>query len=704
MIEPAISPVAPRVFSPESGAVLQLTDEVELLLASSDANIKVRLDGEGNVGALSHLRAVFADQVTSGQLRLESKTLLSLDQADPLVTICTDPSFLFLFPTGKQIHDGEFDIVLRLAPWGRDDFIEYLLAKHPKQCASVMARLEHADVGYAGGSPVLWAMVLDRMAGNESKTDVETIVLEEIDLRINNPALSAAVADRLIFPTEPDRIGVLGHSTNGSSADENVFTGDAYSAAAEFLSHERVKFAFAIKRIAQRLRDGDNSEVRLLLQHRIRTMALVRLASEIVGDTQTHAKLALLFKRNRRWEATNSATLLALSDPNWRPRGKTLNLYEACFDEVVWPDVNLQDADLRQATLAGADLSGADLRGCKLSGANFSRAKLIGADFYNSERFSLPPNTQVVIAAPAASEDELADEPVKPKKGPLSTIKQRMKKMRHRKKRRKRDKGVDDAVQKHRDAMDAIIRLERVGMGAINQFQRVNFRSSDLSRANLSGCLFHETDFRGALLSEALVSESIFINTNMDDVDLVGADFSRSAFQSVSLSRVAIDGCRFCRARFSKVSFEDIEAGKVDFSKAALGASTWSGSKLTECSFYDAGLSGGRMAEIRWEFCDLREADLRGCTFHMGSTRSGIVNSPYPSHGTRTGFYTDDYNDQHFQAPELIRKACLYGCDLRGANIHGVDFYLVDLRAGKFDDSQREQLISTGAILDDDVI
>ena len=110
------------------------------------------------------------------------------------------------------------------------------------------------------------------------------------------------------------------------------------------------------------------------------------------------------------------------------------------------------------------------------------------------------------------------------------------------------------------------------------------------------------------------------------------------------------------------------------------------------------------MAEIRWEYCDLREADLRGCTFHMGSTRSGIVNSPYPSHGTRTGFYTDDYNDQHFQAPELIRKACLYGCDLRGANIHGVDFYLVDLRAAKFDDSQREQLISTGAILDDDVI
>ena len=105
-------------------------------------------------------------------------------------------------------------------------------------------------------------------------------------------------------------------------------------------------------------------------------------------------------------------------------------------------------------------------------------------------------------------------------------------------------------------------------------------------------------------------------------------------------------------------------------------------------------------APPQWENCDLRLADLRGCTFHMGSTRTGIVDSPYPSHGTRTGFYTDDYNDQHFQAPETIRKASLYGCDLRGANIFGVDFYLVDLRAAKFDDTQRDQLISTGAILD----
>ena len=77
------------------------------------------------------------------------------------------------------------------------------------------------------------------------------------------------------------------------------------------------------------------------------------------------------------------------------------------------------------------------------------------------------------------------------------------------------------------------------------------------------------------------------------------------------------------------------------------------------------------------------------------------VDSLYPSHGTRTGFYTDDYADQHFKRAEEIRKASLVCCDLRGANITGVDFYLVDLRGAQFEEDQRQQFISCGAILDD---
>ena len=85
----------------------------------------------------------------------------------------------------------------------------------------------------------------------------------------------------------------------------------------------------------------------------------------------------------------------------------------------------------------------------------------------------------------------------------------------------------------------------------------------------------------------------------------------------------------------------------------------------------------------------------------LGSARSGLVFSPLACEGSRTGFYTDDYEDQHFKRPEEIRKANLRGADLRGAKIIGVDFYLVDLRDAQFDDEAREHLMRCGAILED---
>src|SRR5690606_8829655 len=89
----------------------------------------------------------------------------------------------------------------------------------------------------------------------------------------------------------------------------------------------------------------------------------------------------------------------------------------------------------------------------------------------------------------------------------------------------------------------------------------------------------------------------------------------------------------------------------------------------------------------------------QGASFHMGSTREGLLSSPLASEGTRTGFYTDEFVDQHFKPPEEIRKANLRGCDLRGAQIDGVDFYLVDLRDALLDAQQIDYLRKCGAIL-----
>jgi uncharacterized protein YjbI with pentapeptide repeats len=115
--------------------------------------------------------------------------------------------------------------------------------------------------------------------------------------------------------------------------------------------------------------------------------------------------------------------------------------------------------------------------------------------------------------------------------------------------------------------------------------------------------------------------------------------------------------------------------------------------------FRCAQLAGAALADIDWEGADLRDADLRRCSFHLGSSRSGLVGSPIAGHGSKTGFYTNDSDEQSYKSPEEIRKANLRGADLRGARIENTDFYLVDLRDAKYDPSQAEHFRRCDAIL-----
>ena len=105
------------------------------------------------------------------------------------------------------------------------------------------------------------------------------------------------------------------------------------------------------------------------------------------------------------------------------------------------------------------------------------------------------------------------------------------------------------------------------------------------------------------------------------------------------------------------------------------------------------------LAHVEWEGANLTHADLTHASFHLGSSRSGLVLSAPASWGTRTGFYTDDLRDQNFKAPEEIRKANLRNADLRGARIEDADFYLVDLRGARYSSEQERHLRSCGAIL-----
>lgn len=263
-------------------------------------------------------------------------------------------------------------------------------------------------------------------------------------------------------------------------------------------------------------------------------------------------------------------------------------------------------------------------------------------------------------------------------------------------------------------------RLPRARMNVLNaweaDFSFANLTEADaqhciLSAANLEGAIFAKASLLKADLSGACLDGACLVGANLEGAKLVGAriedaDFGGASFAFADLSGLPLRhailiGASFSAARMCNCNLEGVILPDAKFVGANLRGAWLTGSKMPRANFAHANLQSAGLADIDWENADLSHADLRGCTFHMGSTRSGLVFSPYACEGSKTGFYTDEYLDQSFKAPEEIRKANLCGADLRGAKLDNVDFYLVDLRGAKFDPEVEDHLEHCGAILFD---
>jgi uncharacterized protein YjbI with pentapeptide repeats/energy-coupling factor transporter ATP-binding protein EcfA2 len=231
-------------------------------------------------------------------------------------------------------------------------------------------------------------------------------------------------------------------------------------------------------------------------------------------------------------------------------------------------------------------------------------------------------------------------------------------------------------------------------------FESANLEGADFSAATLRAASFvganlTRADFRGANLAGAF-----FPGAELKEADFAGASLHGATLSGLSLRGANWEGAYFARALLKGCDLEGLLLPAACFEGADLEGAYLTGSVMPDASFRYACLRGAGLADIDWERADLRDADLIGATFHMGSSRSGLVGSPIACEGSRTGFYTDDYDDQTYKPPEEIRKANLCGADLRGARLDGVDFYLVDLRGACYDLEQEPHLRRSGAILE----
>jgi uncharacterized protein YjbI with pentapeptide repeats len=332
-----------------------------------------------------------------------------------------------------------------------------------------------------------------------------------------------------------------------------------------------------------------------------------------------------------------AASLLRASGVEWSPGpDRKLRLAGAYLDGVSWPGVALPGADLTDADLSHAELHGADFKGAQAARVDLRHANLHGASLRR-------------IVAPGANFSRA-------------------------------NLGRCDLRGGVLDAAD----LEGADL------RGANLRRALLTTANLTRARLREADLRDACLTAAV----------LDDADFTRADLSGATLSGLKLHAACFAGARFRLARLAASDLEDMELPGADFRDAYLRNALLTGSAMPGACFDGAYLNGAGLAEIDWEGVSLRGADLTGVSFHLGSTRCGLVGSPIACEGSRTGFYTDEYTEQDFKAPEEIRKANLRRADLRGARIARVDFYLVDLRGARYDRRQERHLRRCGAILE----
>jgi uncharacterized protein YjbI with pentapeptide repeats len=366
---------------------------------------------------------------------------------------------------------------------------------------------------------------------------------------------------------------------------------------------------------------------------------LVQEAGARLGDNNAaRDRLEAIVGGNGECLHAMAASLLHAASPGWRPAPTARpRLSKAYLDRAEWSGIDLACMELEGTSFTRALLSGARLEGVCAAHGLFRGASLRGAS--------------LKIASLLGA-----------------------------------DLSAADLREVHAEAVE---------------LSDAKLNGANLSGARLPKAQLHRADLSGATLVEADLSAADFSWAEIAGADFTGAVLERAGLRGLILNRSEFRNARFTGADLSRCNLEGMELDGAVFREAYLREALLTGSSCPGVDFQGACLRGAGLAEIAWENARLAGADLRRATFHMGTTRSGLVASPIACEGSRTGFYTDDFDEQDFKSPEEIRKANLCGADLRGARIDDVDFYLVDLRGARYDPDQAEHFRRCGAILAD---
>ncbi|MEK6233457.1 MAG: pentapeptide repeat-containing protein [Planctomycetales bacterium] len=523
-----------------------------------------------------------------------------------------------------------------MTPWEQDDLIEYLVATQPGQAASVIKRALAAKN---------WSV----LGGNPQLC---RLVLDQLVQDPKIRRLASALRGALRRATEGQSTAVL-----RACAYESLICG-ALRDGFNMPEHAVVELDVAERRSLERqgvLKLMRHDVVQLCfavdyVEQELRNRPspeclgyqmpgeLIRaVGARIASDSGLIRKTRELVEGDDLKFHPVCAGILHATNTGWMPNLECLpTLIGAHLPNAKWFGSDLKDADLRYVNLSGAELSTAVMDGVKADHATFRNAKMQGVWMLQTEA-------------------------------------------------------------SHADFSQADLSDARVYK---TEFSNADFRGAKLDNARLKHTIWHETDLRGASMRNVDLSGACLIGSELEHADLTEAIMLDADLSGVDLRKTKLITAALARAELSHCNLSRLFLPRAYFRDACLTNADLTGLQAPGADFRRANLQGAKLALIDWERADLRDADLTRSCFQLPGSRSGLVFSPYPCEGSRTGFYTDDYDDHYFKRPEEIRMANLRGADLRGAKLDQTDFYLVDLRDARFSEEQREHFQKCRAILD----
>ena len=631
MADPALAIVRPRIIGADGERRL-LEDLIEHRLSHGGGGGVVVIiagpAGSGKTTALRHIQAwLDLRPEWRGRCRFVDTTgSLSWRQSG---TQNEQPSELTI--AAARVTSVDSSQRLSLAGWGRDEIIEYVLARHPAECSSIMSRTY--DESLCEGLPLLLTIAIDQLAADASLPNISRALERHLET-LNLTTEKRSVLGRLAWATMNSHVEVKKILKPWLDSIEP-------ESCRQFILMEPIQSLLACEYYVKQLRCSRGLSI---LKERLPDDLLPAVVDVLRHESEVLDQLSnLLTHKSDRALHAAAATLLTATDRNWRPKN-----------------------DLREVILSEATLNGVSWQGIDFTGANFHNASLIGADLSNATLVSATFDSACLKRASFQAANLT---------------------------------GIVHLA--HCDASEA--KFQKADL-AHAIFDEAELERANFDGANLKGSWLTNSTLNGASFRNADLSEAILLGSKLPNCDFTEAILQFASLNGLDLTTCLFDGASLEGASLWECLLEGIYWDRARLARAKLRRACLTGSQLPFADLRSADLSYAAIAEIDWEHADLRGANLYGAVFHMGSCRGGLVSSPFACEGSKTGFYTEEFHELHFKAPEEIRKANLRGADLRGADLRQVDFYLVDLRGAKLDPDQLEIARNCGAILNDWVV